>query len=165
MREGLNGHQEMGWKVWLPYRTALLADALRLAGEAEEGLGLLEQVHQGVEEREDLANESEILRIKGELLLSLPAPDPTRAEKAFRDAIQVARWQGARSYELRAATSLAEFLHAEGRRDEAREVLTEIYHWFTEGFDTPDLKGAARLLQSLEKPGTTWHKASEPHLG
>ncbi|MBT8398070.1 MAG: AAA family ATPase, partial [Gemmatimonadetes bacterium] len=150
LEKGLMGHREIGWSPWLPYRTALLADALRLAGQPEEGLKILESAQEGVESREDLYHESDVLRIKGELLLALSSPDPIGAEAAFREALTVARRQGARSYELRAACSLAEFLIRQDRKAEAETDLWGVHVWFTEGFDTPDLKRAGVLLKELD---------------
>ena len=77
--------------------------------------------------------------------------DVAEAEQCFRTAIEIARRQSARSIELRAATSLARLLAKQGRRDEARAMLAEIYGWFTEGFDTADLKHAKTLLDELSR--------------
>ena len=88
-------------------------------------------------------------RVKGELLAQNPS-DGAKAEPCFRTAIEIARRQSARSPELRATTSLARLLNEQGRRDEARTMLAEIYGWFTEGFDTPDLKDAKALLDELQ---------------
>jgi len=87
--------------------------------------------------------------IKGELLLAQNPSDVAEAERCFRTAIEIARRQSARSAELRATTSLAHLLAKQGRRDEARAMLAEIYGWFTEGFDTADLKDAKGLLDQL----------------
>ena len=88
--------------------------------------------------------------VKGELLLAQNPSDGAEAEQCFRTAIEIARRQSARSAELRATTSLARLLAKQGRRDEARTMLAEIYGWFTEGFDTADLKDAKALLDELE---------------
>ena len=95
--------------------------------------------------------EAELHRLKGELLLMQNAGDSVEAEHCFQTAIEVARRQGGKSLELRATTSLARLLAKQGRRDEARAMLAEIYGWFTEGFDTADLKDAKRLLDELSK--------------
>jgi predicted ATPase len=79
----------------------------------------------------------------------LAHPDPAKAEESFRTALAIAREQGTRGYELRAATSLARLWHEQGRPDEARELLTPLYDWFTEGFDTADLREAKALLDAL----------------
>ena len=93
--------------------------------------------------------EAELRRLKGELLL-LGNPDAAPlATRSFREAIEVARRQSAKSWELRATTSLARLLASQGRRDEARTMLTDIYNWFTEGFATADLKAAKTLLDHL----------------
>ena len=77
-------------------------------------------------------------------------PDPAKAEDSFRTALATAREQGARGYELRAATSLARLWREQGRRGEARDLLAPVYVWFTEGFDTADLKEARTLLSELD---------------
>jgi predicted ATPase len=87
--------------------------------------------------------------VKGELLLAQNPSDGVEAERCFRSAIEIARRQSARIAELRATTSLARLLAKQGRRDEARAMLAAIYGWFTEGFDTADLKDAKALLDEL----------------
>jgi len=79
----------------------------------------------------------------------LPYSDPAKAEDSLRTALAIAREQGTRGYELRAATSLARLWREQGRRDEARDLLAPVYAWFTEGFHTADLKDAKRLLDEL----------------
>ena len=79
----------------------------------------------------------------------MPYPDPAKAEESFRTALAIAREQGTRGYELRAATSLARLWGKQGRRGEARELLAPVYDSFTEGFDTPDLKDAKALFDAL----------------
>jgi predicted ATPase len=79
----------------------------------------------------------------------LPRPDPAKAEESFRTALAIAREQDTRGYELRAATSLARLWREQGRRGEARDLLAPLYGWFTEGFDTADLKDAKALLDEL----------------
>jgi predicted ATPase len=100
-----------------------------------------------VERRDERMWEAEINRVKGELLLE--SGGSSEAETCFRHAIDIARRQSAKSLELRATTSLARLLDKQGRRDEARRMLGEIYGWFTEGFDTADLKEAKALLEEL----------------
>jgi predicted ATPase len=87
--------------------------------------------------------------LKGELLLAQDASNAAQAEESFRTAIDISRKQKAKSWELRATTSLARLLAKTDRRDEARAMLAEIYGWFTEGFDTADLKDAKALLDEL----------------
>ena len=94
-------------------------------------------------------SEAEMRRLKGELLLLGDNSAAVEAAQSFRDAIELARRQNAKSWELRATMSLARLLAKQGRRDEARAMLTEIYGWFTEGFDTTDLIDARGLLEEL----------------
>ena len=110
----------------------------------------------GVTERIDVLGkeviplyEAEVHRLKGELLLELPAPDQAEAEAALLGALEVARRQGAKSWELRAATSLARLRQQQGRSKEARALLGPVFDWFTEGFDTQDLRQARTLLDEL----------------
>ena len=93
--------------------------------------------------------EAELVRLEGELRLAASPDDVAEALECFRRAIEIARRQAARSWELRAALSLARLLVAEGRRDEARRTLAGVYDWFTEGFDTTDLGEAKALLDDL----------------
>ena len=92
---------------------------------------------------------SELLRLRGTCLVSLSSKNVAEAEAAFRHAFEVAKRQNARSLELRAATSLARLWQSQGETAEAREVLAPVYDWFTEGFDTADLKDAKTLLDQL----------------
>jgi TOMM system kinase/cyclase fusion protein len=134
-----------GASHWL----AELARALGRAGRVEEGLSAAAEARAFVTRTQERFVEAEVHRIQGDLFLTLPTPDPPRAEAAFREALEVARRQSARSWELRAATSLAHLLRGQGRRDEARALLQPVYDWFTEGFDTADLKDAKALLGEL----------------
>ena len=94
--------------------------------------------------------EAELHRLRGELQLALPKPDQSDAEACFGRALAVAREQQAKFWELRAATSLARLWRDQGKRAEARDLLAPVYGWFTEGFDTPDLKDAKALLDELK---------------
>jgi predicted ATPase len=94
--------------------------------------------------------EPELYRLKGELLLQRSAGNHLEAEACFHHAMTIAHNQSAKSWELRAATSLARLWQQQGKRDEARLVLAAVYDWFTEGFDTADLKDAKALLDALE---------------
>ena len=102
-----------------------------------------------VNEQENRAYEAEIRRLEGELLLLADQNASRKAAQCFRHAIEVARHQQAKWWELRATTSLARLLASQGCRDEARTMLAEIYGWFTEGFETADLKEAKQLLEQL----------------
>jgi predicted ATPase len=88
-------------------------------------------------------------RLKGELLLKQDESNAAEAQGCFQHAIEIARKQSAKSWELRATMSLARLLASQGRRDDARTMLADIYNWFTEGFDTADLMDARTLLDEL----------------
>ena len=95
------------------------------------------------------SHEAEILRVAGEVALLEPTPDPVKAGARFERAFAVARQQQAKSWELRAAMSMARLWRDQGKQNEARELLAPVYGWFTEGFDTRDLKEAKALLDQL----------------
>jgi predicted ATPase len=101
------------------------------------------------DQHEERKSEAERLRLKGELLLRQSDTHAAETRICFERAIEIARTQGAKWFELRATMSLARLLAQQGRRDEARAMLAEIYNWFTEGFDTPDLIDAKALLDEL----------------
>ena len=130
------------------HQRGYLAEALARAGRVDEGLRVLEEALEEVERTGVRFGEPELHRLKGELFLQR-GDDPEKAEACFRRAIVVAQRQEARSWELRATTSLARLLQQQGRREEARRELAAIYGWFSEGFDTPDLQEAKALLDSL----------------
>jgi predicted ATPase len=128
----------------------LLAEALALAGEIEAGLAVLAEALAKAEASGARGNDAELHRLRGDLLRRQPFPDWSDVEASYRTAFAVAREQGTRGFELRAAVSLARLLSEQGRRNEARNLLAPVYGWFTEGFDTPDLKDAKALLDELE---------------
>ena len=123
------------------------ADALGLLGRADEALALLDEIEHGLAEAGWAMAAAELHRLRGEFLLTRAAPgDAGAAEASFRNAIGVARRQQARLFELRAACALARLLDSDGRRDEAREVLADIYGQFSEGFEFSDLRESRALL-------------------
>jgi len=132
-----------------PFYLILLAEALALAGKIEEGLATLDDALAKAAVSGVKGYNAEIHRLRGELTARLACPDPAKSEESFRTALAIAREQGTRGYELRAATSLARLWREQGRRGEARELLAPVYDWFTEGFDTADLKDAKALLDAL----------------
>jgi predicted ATPase len=103
-----------------------------------------------IERSGEKADKAEMLRIKGEMLLMRDGGAIAEAERCFRAALEVARAQEAKWWELRTTVSLAQLLAKVGRREDARTMLAEIYNWFTEGFDTADLKDAKALLDELD---------------
>jgi predicted ATPase len=125
--------------------TSSVAAAEALDGNVPHALETIEQALQM--NPAELSWRPEAIRIRGELELRLHQTDA--AEKDFRDAIAMAQQIGAKAWELRAAMSLAQLLTTQSKRDEARAMLAEIYNWFTEGFDTADLKDAKALLEEL----------------
>jgi predicted ATPase len=134
----------------MPLYFTLLAEALALAGKIEEALAALDDALAKAAASGERGSNAEIHRLRGELTARLPYPDPAKTEESFRTALTIAREQGTRGYELRAATSLARLWGEQGRRAEARDLLAPVYGWFTEGFDTADLKEAKALLDDLE---------------
>src|SRR6266851_1883480 len=139
-----------GAKMARPGILNLLAGACMRTGRLDNGFAALTEALATADEHEDRMYEAETHRLKGELLLRQDHSNVAEAERCFRTAIEIARRQSARIAELRATTSLARLLANQGRRDEARVMLAEIYGWFTEGFDTADLKDAKALLDELD---------------
>jgi len=138
-----------GAEMWRTYNLAQLAEACGKAGRVDEGLEVIAEALDVVQEKGERWWEAEILRLRGELLLKRNRSGPAQALTSYERAIEIARKQGAKSLELRATISLARLLAKQGSRDEARTMLAEIYNWFTEGFDTADLKDAKTLLAEL----------------
>jgi predicted ATPase len=126
-----------------------IAEAYLAAGRPREGLEAVSEGLELVQRTGTRIWEAEMRRLKGELLLIGDKSTVVEAARCLCDAIEVARRQGAKLLELRATMSLARLLTKQDRRDEARTMLTEIYNWFTEGFDTADLKDAKALLDEL----------------
>jgi predicted ATPase len=126
-----------------------LAEVLGLAGEVEKGLEVIAEALASAKNSGARGNDAELHRLRGNLLGRLPSPDRTEMEVSFRLALAVARRQGTHGFELRAAVSLARLLGAQGRRNEARDLLAPVCGCFTQGFDTPDLKDAKTLLVGL----------------
>jgi predicted ATPase len=128
---------------------AMLVEARLKMKQPVAGLQVLEQAFSRVEPTGERMYEPELYRLKGELLVLGGTANNAQVEESFRTAIDIAHEQKARSWELRATTSLARLLAKQGKRDEARAMLADIYNWFTEGFDTADLKDANALLEEL----------------
>ena len=149
IRDGLAAFEATGARVTTPLFLTLLGEALALAGKIEESFAALDDALAKAAASGVRGWDAEIHRLRGELTARLPYPDPTKVEDSFRTALAIAREQGARGYELRAATSLARLWREHGRRDEARDLLAPLYDSFTEGFDTADLKEARALLEEL----------------
>jgi class 3 adenylate cyclase/predicted ATPase len=149
IRLGLDDYRATGSELFSPYFLALLADAYGQAHQAAGGLSLLADALDGVERTGVRWIEAELHRLRGELQLALPKPDQSDADACFGRALAVSREQQAKFWELRAATSLARLWRDQGKRAEACDLLAPVYGWFTEGFDTADLKEAKALLDEL----------------
>ena len=153
MRRGLAAQLATGAELARPYWLWLLAEVCQRTGATREGLALLDDADTTVEHTQDHYWEAEIHRLRGQLLLATAeSAAAASAEACYRRALEVARRQGARSLELRAAVSLSRLWQTADRHDEARELLTPVYEWFTEGLDHPDLREAAALLAELSLP-------------
>jgi len=167
IRQSLAAWRATGAELGRPFYLALLAEAYGKVGQAEEGLATLTEALSVVERTKEAFYEAELYRLKGQLTLQkfgvrssefgVTNPQPltsnphaeAEAEACFHKAIEIARRQQAKSLELRAVMSLSRLWQSQGKKDEARQMLAEIYGWFTEGFDTKDLQEAKALL---EKP-------------
>jgi adenylate cyclase len=149
MRRGLAEAEAEGMRTPSFLRIPLAEAYLRI-GRFEEADRLLAALLETVQQTGHRLQEAELYRFKGELLLKTSRDEP-QAEAYFRQAIKIAQCQSARWWELRVTMSLARLLARQGRRDEARTILAEIYNWFTEGFDTADLKDAQALLDELSE--------------
>ncbi len=147
VRRGVALAGSIGNQAGITHILSILAEVHRAAGRSEDALGIIEGAL-GISQEEAFWN-AELHRQKGELELDLPDHTEDAADALFRKAITIARSQEAKSLELRAATSLAHLWQRQGKHDQARELLQPIYSWFTEGFDTQDLKDAKALLAEL----------------
>jgi predicted ATPase len=146
MRQGLAAYRATGAAVAQSYFLALLAEAYGKGGKAEEGLCVLAEALKAVAHHGERFYEAELCRLKGELLLMASAAQHAEAEACFQQALAVARRQEAKSLELRAAINLSRLWQQHGKQDAARQLLAPVYGWFTEGFDTADLREAKALL-------------------
>jgi predicted ATPase len=151
LQEGIAARQAIGAAALVPGQLVSLADAYGRAGNLQGALSILDKAACLVERTGERCWQAELCRLKGDLLLAQGHAED-EVEACFQRAIDVARRQSARSWELRAATSLARLWHAQGtpeKRVKARDLLRGIYDWFTEGFDTADLQEAKALLDAL----------------
>jgi predicted ATPase len=147
LRQGLSAWRATGAGLYEPYFLGLQAEAHGRSGAVEEGLDLVAKALDRVEETGERWFEAELHRISGELMLRRAEADPAAAEGRFAHAAAMARQQGAKLWELRAATCLARLWSEQGRRGEAHDLLTPLYNQFTEGFGTPDLQAASAILR------------------
>jgi predicted ATPase len=146
MTQGLQAYLATGAAIRRPHFLALLAEAHGTIGQPETGLTMLTEALALVDTTGERWYEPELYRIKGELLLQHAGDNQTETESCFHHALEIARSQQAKSFELRTATSLARLWQQQGKRQEAHDLLAPVYGWFTEGFDTADLQEAKALL-------------------
>ena len=151
IHQGLTAWRATGAEEGRPYFLALLAEAYGSMGQPETGLTVLAEALTLMDTTRERVWEPELYRLKGELLLQQNADNQAEAETCFAQAMAIAQNQQAKSWELRAATSLARLWQQQGKRNEARQLLGDVYYWFTEGFDTADLQDAKALLEVLEE--------------
>jgi TOMM system kinase/cyclase fusion protein len=149
--QGLIAYRATGAELLWLYFLSLLAEAQGTLGEPEAGLTALAEALTLADTTGERWCEPELYRLKGGLLLQQNSDHQAEAETCFHHALDIARHQQAKSFELRAATSLARLWHQQGKRQEAHDLLALVYNWFTEGFDTADLQDAKALLGVLEE--------------
>ena len=150
-RQAVASLRAKGVTIAMTWCLAGLGEAYWQAGRTDEGLAIIAEAMALAERTGERSYEADLWRIKGELLLQLGADDAqTEAESCYQKAIAIAQQQSTKIFELRAATSLARLWQQQGKTAEARQMLAEIYGWFTEGFDTADLQDAKALLAKLQ---------------
>jgi predicted ATPase len=152
LQKGLATHQPTGAVLFDPIAFTALAETHRKLGQPTEALNCLAEAEQAIERAEGSCIEAEYYRVRGDVLVEFG--DPLRAEESYNKALSVARRQSAKLFELRAAMSLARLWRDQAKLQQARELLAPVYGWFTEGFDTRDLKEAKALLEELASEET-----------
>jgi predicted ATPase len=148
--QGIAAWRATGAAIGQPYLLALLAEAYSMTGHIVEGRRVLDEALATAHNTGEQYYKAELYRLNGELLLRQAVPDEKQTATCFQQALTVARHQQARSWELRAATSLSRLWQHQGERAAAYDLLAPVYGWFTEGFDTADLQEARALLETLE---------------
>jgi predicted ATPase len=146
---GIAAFRPTGSTLWMPFYLSNLARAHARLCRFDEAWRSIGEAIKAVETTKETWCEAEIHRVAGEITLMSPESDATKAEAHFARSLEIARGQKAKSWELRAAMSMARLWRDQGKRDEARELLAPVYGWFTEGFDTLDLREAKGLLDEL----------------
>jgi predicted ATPase len=151
LRGALDLLRAAGAELGRPYYTGMLAEAYGKAGQPAQGIALIEEAVECMNRTGQHLFEAELQRVKGDLLLAVSRDRHAEAEDCYRHALDCARRQGSKSAELSAALSLSRLWREQGKHEEARTLLAEIYGWFTEGFETRDLKEAKALLDELSQ--------------
>jgi predicted ATPase len=149
LQQGLAAYRAIGTETVRTGQLPMLAAAYAKVGRVEDGLSVLAEALEAVNKTGVRVGETGMYVLKGWLLLARSSENQAEAEACFRRAIEIAQRQQAKSLELRAAMSLSRLWQQQGKKDEARQMLAEIYNWFTEGFDTKDLQEARELLAAL----------------
>jgi predicted ATPase len=147
----INTYRSMGSTLNLPEYLAHLANAHAQLGQIDDACCFIGEAMTIMEASGETWYGAEVNRVAGEIALKAAKPDAAKAEAYFERALAVARQQQAKSWELRAAMSMAQLRRDQDKRDEARDLLAPVYGWFTEGFDTRDLKEAKALLDELAR--------------
>jgi class 3 adenylate cyclase/predicted ATPase len=151
LASGIAAYRSTGSTLWLPIYLSYLARAYAEVGQFDDAWRCVVEATTAIETGKQRWCKAEVHRVAGEIALMSPEQDAVKARGYFQHAIDVARAQQAKSWELRAAMSMARLWRDQGKRDAARDLLAPIYGWFTEGFDTLDLKEAKALLDTLAR--------------
>jgi predicted ATPase len=149
IEEGIAAIQAPGSRLHSSVWLGLRAEAYGKLGRIEEGITVLAEALRAVHDTAEHFYEAELYRLKGEFLLQRSSDNQREAETCFQHAMTIAQNQAAKAWELRTATSFARLWQHQGKRQEARDLLVPVYHWFTEGFETADLQEAKALLDDL----------------
>jgi class 3 adenylate cyclase/predicted ATPase len=149
VNQAIAAYGATGSKTWLPYLLALQAETYGRAKRTEDGLASVAEAQALADKTEEHCWQAELNRIKGELLLAGSSENHAEAESCFSQALDIARRQQAKSWELRGAMSLSRLWQRQSKQAEAHKLLAGVYRWFNEGFDTADLKDAKTLLEEL----------------
>jgi predicted ATPase len=144
INSGITAFRSTGATLWTPLYLSYLTRAYAELGQFDDAWRSIDEAMRAVETTKECLWEAELHRMAGEIALKSPEPDASKAEAYFERALAVARKQRAKSWELRAAMSMARLWRDQGKRQRARDLLAQVYGWFTEGFDTLDLKEAKR---------------------
>jgi len=162
MRRAIAAYKEINGQLYGPELHGLLSMGLAATGRIDEALETIDEALRLVEKSQDRWWHPELHRLRGELMLRLPRDQVTAAEAAFNEALDIARAQQAKSWELRAAMSLAQLWCKAGKIGEGRSLLEGVYGWFTEGFETADLREAAALLATVKESESLQAQAARP---
>jgi predicted ATPase len=149
LTDGFAAQELTGATLWVPFALSHLARAYTELGKFEDAWRTIREAITSVERTKERWCEAEVYRTAGEIMLLAPQPDAAKTEAYLNHALSISRAQDAKAWELRAAMSMARLWRDQGKRDEASDLLAPIYRWFTEGFDTRDLKEAKTLLDGL----------------